>query len=288
MTDITMTLTGANGDTITFDNVNYILESDVSGFGRPPIEMRIDESALDGGMFRFSRRGIREVDMPIYILGISRADVEAKMRRLSAILDDSSGTGTIIQANYANGDEWFLEGHYSKGAESQFGESGTLTFARWLLSFRCPNPYWTRLDAQSFSVTGGGTSGRGLFSPNTMANMKVAPSQVLGALSFTNAGDVPAPPTWIFTGPFDSVTVSSGSSQFVYNAAVTAGNTITVNCAKGTVIDQAGVNKYASLSAAPKLFSIQPGSTSVNISAVNTTSASQIQLNFQPRKEVVF
>jgi hypothetical protein len=69
---------------------------------------------------------------------------------------------------------------------------------------------------------------------------------------------------------------------------VTAGNTISVDTATGTVVDQAGVNKYASLGSAPKLFSVPAGTSAVSITATNTTSATGIQMNFQPRKEVVF
>jgi hypothetical protein len=288
MADITLSLTGANGDTVVFDNVNYLLENGASGFGRPPVSVRIDDSALDGGTFRFSRRGVREIDLPVYIFGGSRSDVETKLRRLARILDDSTGTGTVINAAYASGENWFTEGHYVNGAKTEFGENGTLTYCRWVLVFQCASPFWTRAESQSYSVGAASTAGRGLFSPNSMANMKITSSQVLGSVSVSNVGDVPALPKWIFTGPFDSVTVASGNSSFSYNAVVTAGNTISVDTATGTVVDQAGVNKYASLGSAPKLFSVPAGTSAVSITATNTTSATGIQMNFQPRKEVVF
>jgi len=287
MADVTISLTGANGDTVTLGYGDYILESEVSGFGRPPVKVRIDENASDGGTFRYSRRSIREIDMPVMVTGSTRADVESKLRRLAKILDNSSGAGTVITVTYSTGDVWFIEGHNVSGADTKFGENGAINFARWLLVFQCPNPFWTRQAPVSISVAAS-SSGRGLFSPNTMVYMKVAASQVLGNVSVDNPGDVASPPTYILTGPFDSVTITQGGVGFTYNAAVTAGNTVTVNTQTGTVVDQSGVNKYASLSAAPKFFTIPSGTSQVSMTAVNTTTATLLQLNFQPRKEVVF
>ena len=288
MADVTITLTGANGDTITLGYGDFILESEVSGFGRPPVKVRIDENASDGGTFRYSRRSIREIDMPVMVSGVNRTEVESKLRRLARILDDSTGIGTTITVTYASGEVWFIEGHNVSGADTKFGENGVLTFARWLLVFQCPQPYWTRQAPVSYSVAAA-ASGRGLLSPNTMANMKVAAAQVLGNISVDNPGDVSAPPTYILNGPFDSVTIQNASGVgFVYNAPVIAGNSVTINTATGTVTDQAGANKYASLSAAPKFFNIPAGTSPVLMTAVNSTTATLLQLNFQPRKEVVF
>ena len=288
MVDVTISLTGANGDSITFDTMNYILEQGVSGFGRAPVKVRIDEAASDGGVFRFSKRGIREIDLPVMIVGTDRNDVETKSRRLARILDDSSGTGTIITVTYANGDSWFIEGHYVSGATSEGGENGLINFNRWVLVFQCPNPFWTRTIPVTYTVNNSGT-GRGLYSPNTMVNMKVASSQILGTVSIDNTvSDVSVQPTYVLTGPFDSATITQNGVGFTYNAAVTAGNSVTVNTAAGTVVDQAGVNKYANLSTAPRFFQIPAGISQVSMTAVNSTTATMLQLNFQPRKEVVF
>lgn len=286
MADITISLTGANGDTITINNDDFILENGVSGFGRPPVKVRIDESATAGGVWRFSRVGIREIDLPITITAPTRALLEAKLRRLAMILDDSAG-GVTITATYTNGDVWqILDAHYTGGAKTESGENSLATFARWVLIFQCPQPYWVRQQAISYTAQGT-TSGRGLFAPNTMVNMKVASSQVLGNVLVQNPGDVPAMPKYVLTGPFDSATIQLGTTGFTYNATVAAGSSIFIDTAAGTVLDGSGVNKYGSLSSAPKFFSIPAGSSTVSMTALNTTSASSLQLNFQPRKEVV-
>lgn len=287
MVDVTISLTGANGDTITFDYDNYILEQGVAGFGKAPVKVRIDENASDGGTFRFSRRSIREIDLPVVVTGTDRADVEVKLRRLARILDDSTGTGTMITVTYKNGEVWQIEGHNVSGATGTYGENGLLTFQRWVLVFQCPQPYWVRQQAVSYSVSAA-SAGRGLFDPNSMVNMKVAASQVLGTVYIDNPGDVASQPVYVLNGPFDSATILQNGIGFSYEVPVASGKSVTINTVKGTVIDQDGVNKYANLSAAPKFFTIPTGSSQVSMTAINSTSATTLQLNFQPRKEVVF
>jgi phage-related protein len=205
---------------------------------------------------------------------------------LQRILDNSTGTGCTIRASYSNGDSWSIVGHYTKGAESITGDSGSTTFQRWLLVFQCPQPFWVRDQALTYSVATTAT-GRGFFNPNDMVNMKVAASQVLGAVSVQNPGDVASPPTFVITGPVTSATFSLGSLGFTYNASITAGSTVTIDTIAGTVVDGSGANLYANLSTAPKFFQIPAGISTVNISAAGSTSATLVQMTFQPRKEVV-
>jgi Phage tail protein len=293
--DITISLTGANGDTITFDNVNYILENGVSGFGRPPVKIRIDENATDGGTFRYSRRATREIDLPMYVLGTSRDDVEQKLRRLSELLDSSTGP-TVISATYASGQTWTITGYNIAGGSHVYGDNALQTFARLVLVFQCPQPFWSLSTAVSLSIGVAATSGRGLFgSGNSLTAMKVTSGQVLGQLRIENPdGDVPSPATWVLTGPFDTATITNAAGVgFTVNAQTTSGNYITIDTNAGTVVDQSGTNKYSSLASAPKLFSIPPNSSlaSVNLTGATIyapTSVTRAQLTFQPRKEVVF
>lgn len=286
MADITLSLTGANGDTITLGADDYILENAVNGLGRPPIVSRLDQSSADGGVFRFSRRGIREIDLPVLVVASDRASLEVKLRRLQRILDNSTGVGTTIRASYSTGESWSIVGHYVNGAESQSGDNGNSLFQRWVLVFQCPQPFWVRDQAITY-IAATTASGRGLFNPNDLVNMKVAASQVLGAISVSNPGDVAAPPKFVITGPADSASFSLGSLAFTYNARIDAGVTITIDTTAGTVVDDSGINKYANLSAAPKFFQVPAGASTINMNAVNATSATSLQMTFQPRKEVV-
>jgi hypothetical protein len=117
---ISYSLRGANGESITFDNENYVLNPGMIGFGIAPTSLRVDESAGIGGIFRHSRRSIRELDLPVTIVGANRAEVQTKLRTLARITQDRRGP-MRFRATYPNGQQLFLDVHYAGGAEGPVG-----------------------------------------------------------------------------------------------------------------------------------------------------------------------
>ncbi|BAU99612.1 phage tail domain-containing protein [Aurantimicrobium minutum] len=286
MVNVTLSLVGANGDEIVFtDAGDYVLTTGLSGMGIPSTSVRIDDSASDGGVWRFSKRGIREMDLPVVVFGTDRVTVESNLRRLSNLLHDKSG-GTVLRASYSTGEVWELtQGHYVAGAETTKGEDANVAWSRWVLSMQFANPFWIRQQAESFSVAVPGT-GRSLI-PD-LAELRVTGSQAIGEIEIENLGDVEAYPVWSFQGPADAVSVTSQNGlSFEYAAPIATGSTITVNTAAGTVVDEDGVNQYANLAVAPKLFTLPAGNSSVTVEAVGADANTLISLYYQPRKEVV-
>ena len=283
MVDVNYSLVGSNGDTITFDYSNYVLNPEFMGFGIPPAEVRIEQSAGDGGVFRHSKRGVRNIDMSVTIIGTDRADVQSKLRRLSRLLQDTSGPTKIV-ANYSDATSVNLEAYYVGGAESQWGTDAGLVWNRWALSLQCPSPYWESGIAEEFTVTTGNT-GRGLLPQ--LSKMRVTSSQVFGVITVDNAGDVPAYPTWYFRGPLSDLTVTNGTDSFSFTVPILEGETITINTETGSVTDDGGVNRYSDLAPAPKLFRIPPGESSISINAVAASSNAEARLEYSPLYEVV-
>lgn len=283
MVNVNYALVGANGDTITFDYSNYVLNQGFMGFGIPPAQVRIDPSAGDGGVFRHSKRGVREIDMTVTTLGTDRGDVQTKLRRLSRILQDTSGP-TSLHAIYSNGEILELQVHYVGGAESTWGSDAGLVWNRWVLSFQAPQPYWESDELEEFVVTSG-NSGRGLLPQLT--KLQLTSSQVYGVITVNNTGDVPAYPVWYVRGPISDVSISYGNQSFGFVEPVQDGETITVNTATGTVVDDLGTNRYSILAAAPKLFRVDPGVTSITVNGVAATAAAEVRLDYSPLYEVV-
>ena len=276
-------LVGANGDEITFDYSEFILNQNFVGFGIPPAQVRIENSAGDGGVFRHSKRGVRDVDLPITVLGTDRNAVQTKLRRLSRLLQDTSGP-TKIKATYSSGESLTLDAHYVGGAESQWGADAGLVWNKWVLSFQCPNPYWQSDALEEFRVTTGNT-GRGLLPQ--LSKLKVTSSQVYGVITVDNSGDVPAYPVWFVRGPISDVVISNGTQSFSFTETVNDGETITVNTATGEVTDDLGTNRYSILGPAPKLFRIDPGVSSISVNGVAATEAAEVRLDYSPLFEVV-
>lgn len=285
MSKITFSIAG-NGDEIVFtENSEFVITSGLSGIGIPSSVVRIDESASDGGVWRHSKRGIREVDIPVVVTGASRDAVEANLRRLSVLLQDRNG-GVVFRASYDTGEVWELQtGHYVAGAETVRGDDAGTFWCRWVLSMQFANPFWVRQQAEQIAL-GAGVTGRSLI-PD-LAELAVSSSQSIGNLLVENDGDVDAFPVWELDGPMDMAMMQNADgSSFTYDAPILLGEKITIDIAAGTVIDATGANKYSNLSPSPKLFPLSAGTSQILVAATGTDANSKIRLYWQPRKEIV-
>ena len=283
MVDVNYALIGANGDTIEFDYSNYVLNPDFMGFGVPPAQVRIENSAGDGGVFRHAKRAVRMVDLPITVLGNDRGDVQGKLRRLAKLTQNIYGP-IIIEARYTDGARLRLTGYYTGGAEGQWGENGGNTWARWTLSLQMPQPYWQSTDVEQFTITQG-VSGRGLLPQ--LSKLKLSSSQALGTILIDNTGDVAIYPTYRVIGPVLDFSVSSNGQSFDFIEAVEEGETIFVNTETGEVYDQDNNNRYDILGPAPKLFRIPVGESALIIEGDDTTDDTRIDVYYALRFEVV-
>ena len=280
---MTFSLTGANGDTITFDNTNYLLRPGFIGFGIPPTSVRIDSSARDGGTWRYSKRNVRNVDLPITIFADNEDSVETKFRRLARLVQDKNGP-TILTAVRGAGD-LTLEVHYTGGAELTWGGgSAGNTWASVLLSFQAPQPYWESAETESFTVSSGNT-GRGLLPQ--LSKLKLSSSQAIGIINVNNTSDVDVYPEYLISGPVTDLVISNGTQSFGFNATIDEGVTIAVNTEDGTVLDSGDSNRYDLLLPSPKLFPFPPGVSSILVTGTNTNINTNIVCEYNLRYEVV-
>lgn len=281
----TFSLIGANNDVIALDGSDgFYLTTGLTGTGIPVTNVRIDPSAADGGVWRNTRKGVRQLDLPVFVLGVSNADVESKLRRLSRVLQDSAGA-TTLRADYSSGERWSIKGHYTGGAETQFGGEAGELWAKWVLSIQCPDPFWTRDSSESYYL-GTGATGRSII-PN-LAELRISSSQAIGQMNIENSGDVGAYPIWQVKGPVDSFTMTSELGEsFSYVGTFTTATTITINTKTGTVTDATGVNKYSFLAASPRLFQIPAGNSQLTVTATGADANTLISMFYQPRKEVL-
>lgn len=284
MVNVAISLTGSNGDTIVLaDAGDFILSTGVTGFGIPSTSVRIDESAGDGGTWRHTKRGVRDIDLPVTILGSNRADVESKLRRLARLLQTNGGATKVV-ANYSDGESLFLEAHYVGGAETQFGSDANNYYCRWVIQMQAPQPYWQATSESSFTV-GSGNTGRGLLPELT--KLRVSSSQTLGVVTVNNEGDVAIQPRWTIRGPISNLVISNGTWSFGFTEPILGGVTYTVDTATGEVLDDEGENIYHKLSTAPKLFGLEPGVSDITVNGIDSSPDTQITCYYAPRYEVI-
>lgn len=284
MVTLNYLIQGSNGDTIRLDgSSDYFLTSGFRGVGIPPTDVRISNSAGDGGTWRSTRRGVRDLDLPITVVGTDRADVESKLRRLASALSDRYGTPKLV-GEYSDGSSYEIEIHYTGGAETQFGSDAGATYARWAITLQAPDPFWTSRNAVNFSVSAS-TGTKGLLPE--LDRLLVQSSQVLGQFVIENAGDVDAFPVWTFAGPSTNVAITLNDVGFTYTETLIAGNTITIDTKTARVTNSAGTNKYAYLGTAPKLFSFPPGQSTISITMTGADANSRVSGYYLPRREVL-
>jgi hypothetical protein len=280
---INYSLTGANGDTIAFDYDNYVLNPDFSGFNMAPSQVRIEESAGDGGVFRHQKKGIRDIDLVVTTLGTDRADVQEKLRRLSRILQNNLGP-TVLSANYSSGESLQMQVYYVGGAEGQWGSTAGQIWNRWVLSFQAPTPYWEKATEVSF-IIGEEPTGRGLLPQLT--KLKVSSGQVLGEIEVNNIGDVQSFAKWRILGPITNLFISNGTQSFSIPSEIAADEIVVIETATGKVYNEAGDNLYNLLGAAPKLFPIPPGESEIIVTGDDTSEETRVGFFYKPRFEVV-
>lgn len=286
MVNISISLIGSNGDTIalTNDYSDFILTTGVLGFGIPPTRVRIAESASAGGVWRNTKRGVRDIDLPIVVLGDNRADLETKLRRLSNLLQDTNGP-TKIRASYSDGTAFELNAHYVGGGDVEYGDESNGVRAKWVISMQAPQPYWESVNPLNYTLKL--SPERGLIRNTSLSKLRLAGQYGFGNVTLINPGDVVAYPVWVVNGPCDSVSITENGVGFTYTEPVAIGESITIDTFSGTVTDQNGVNKYANLATAPKLFPVRPGTVTVNFGIPGATNSTVIAGNLRPRREVI-
>jgi hypothetical protein len=283
LVNVNYALIGANGDTIVFDYQNYVLNPDFMGFGVPPAQVRIENSAGDGGVFRHAKRAVRNLDIPITVIGADRADVQTKLRRLAKLTQNQAGP-LAVEARYTDGEILRLETYYTGGAESQWGSDAGLVWCRWVLSLQAPQPYWQSTNIEQFTVTRGST-GRGLLPQ--LSKLRISSSQALGTILINNTGDVQMFPTYRIIGPITDLVISLNGFSFGFNEPLLTGEIIYVNTETGEVYDQSNQNRYDILLPAPKLFPIAVGESTIVISGTDVTDDTRVDLYYAKRYEVV-
>ncbi|WP_432136837.1 phage tail protein [Streptomyces sp. bgisy154] len=187
------------------------------------------------------------------------------------------GTARTIAVYYQDG--W--DGQGSRSASSAIFDSAVLTLL-------CEDPYW--LDKQPVMVHREYGVGADFLVPYPT----VSSSQVLGATTVTNPGDVDVWPEWTITGPASLITFTredTGDSFVLDPTAVghgnlLAGEQVTVRTDPPQVRYQDGSNWIGALNwPSATLWSLPPGSTDVTFQLDGAGAGSAVDLTFYPKYE---
>ena len=274
-------------DTLNLDDILHRgagvqVLSGVTGLGLPDVSVQWLEGAGDGAMFRGRRVLPRDIDLPLYLQAADREALKALLSRLALMLAGEC----VLRLVEADGTDWSTRVHRVGGGAYVYG-SDTIgdTDIQLVITLRAGDPFFTSSRPSSQRISNSG-AGRGLL--NGLAQLRVASSQAIGTILLENLGDAPAYPVWDVVGPGrDFRAVSATGVGFHWAGSLAAGETLRVDTQRGTVTDHTGASRYADLAAAPRLWTIPPGTTQAVASLEDVDHHSSITCSWRPRKWMV-
>jgi hypothetical protein len=280
-------LLASETDTLNLNEImdkglGYQAKAGVTGFGLPPVSVQWLEGAGDGATFRRRRVLTRDIDIPLEILARDRTHLQQLTSRLALAL---AGRCTLTLLD-DDGTRWTTDVYRTGGGEYSYGAdtTGEREF-QTVITFRSPDPYWTSSEAQVRYVGGDTTTAAFL---SSLVSIPVAASQAIGEIQLDNRGDAEAYPIWEITGPGTNFEATSPSGETLrWEGTLSTNQRLIIDTRKGTVVDQSGANRYASLAEAPRFWTVKPGLSTATAQLEDVTTASKITCSWRPRKWMV-
>jgi hypothetical protein len=231
-----------------------------------------------GSRLRQINVAAREIDLPVEIICTTTSDLRTKLRQMMDMFNPLKGDG-ILKSIAEDGSQRIITCRYQSGLEIQ---ESNLPNQKAVLVLKAFDPLWydPNTIVQTFST--GQTATFFPFLPLRLSN-----STVFADTYVKNSGDLEARPTWIITGPGDTIylrNLSTGELMNI-NTSLGAGETINIDTRAGkrTIKKGDGTNLYPYLSEDSSLWSLQQGINNIRIEMSNATSQSSVQLSYQNR-----
>ncbi|WP_329520502.1 hypothetical protein [Spirillospora sp. NBC_01491] len=267
----------------------FTLSEGVSGLDAAPYELTKDDHPRGGSRLRYVQPLERAIIWPLYVYGDSHMEFLARWRALTAAFTRTLRLGAgWLEIGRPDGSRRRIAVTYQDGFEGQ-GKQGTgITSDSAVLTLYCEDPYW--IDPVPVRARREFSEGVDFLDPYP----SVSSSQVLGATTLVNPGDVEAWPVWTFTGPASLVTVThtgTGESFSLDPGAVghgdlLAGEKATVTTDPPRVRYQDGANWVGALSwPAATLWPLRPGVNAVTFQLDGAENGSAVDLSYNARYE---
>lgn len=264
----------------------YRVHKGVTGLGKPPRAIVAETSPLvDGEDITDEWDEPRTVMLPMTVWGPDNATFLARLRALALSLK-SPGEFEVAQAD---GRRRRIRAHYAGGLEGDESRDlgGDTTWCRFVLSLRCPDPYW--FDPTPVTPKWQYSSA-GTFLGDPFLPLRIGSSQVLGPATVNNPGDVPSWPEWTITPPNSDVTLldrDTGAS-LALSGSIPAGRSLTIVTEPGerqNVMLSDGTDWWDHLTGTPVFWPIRPGTSNISVLLTGASPGSEVQLSFRPRYE---
>jgi hypothetical protein len=265
--------------------------SGVTGLGLPPVAVNWIEGAGDGATWRGERIQPRDVDIPLYIRARNPQHLDQLLARLAKILTAEITLWWVEDT----GEQWGLTCHRMGGGVYAYGKDtvGNKEL-QTVVTLRAGKPLW-QSSRPAQRIIRADNTGRGLLkTAGALTGLRLSGSTAKGDILLENPGDATAYPVWTVLGPISGdasnralVAVSQTGERFTWDGTLKAGETLTIETERARVYDYKGVNRYAELLPAPRLWAIPSGQSMATITAFGTSAETRITITWFPRKWAV-
>lgn len=254
--------------------------------GMPPFNLTESQTPLaDGAVLRYVLAGVREVDVPLYVIASAYDELYTAARSLEGALNPKNGPG-ILRSTAPDMTMRDLNCTYAGGFEHDWSEGQAyITFIASVLVFRAHDPYLYDTNA---TQVGPFTASAGVpFFP--ILPIHLSSSSVLSGFSIDNDGDVEAYPVWTIHGAGSAITLTNNTTgkslALTGNGGLTLGtsDSLTIDTQARTVLLNGSTSEYSRLSFASSLWKLAQGFNSISISMTGTDANSSVQMQYKRR-----
>jgi hypothetical protein len=254
----------------------------ISGWGARPYEIVVDPLPRGGDTVRFIRANSARITWPLYISGATNVEFRDNYRALKRAFVSTAHLQQPGQLSvaYADGTARQIDCFYEDGFGGEPGENWV--FAKPVLTLFAPDGYWR--DVMPVTLVRTAVTGNPFFDPFPT----ISSSQVLGASTLTNAGDVEAWPTWTVTGPMTELTAENLTTGFAFTLTTTllVDEQLTITTGQPSVIGPTGTNLVGSLNWPDAyLWPLVAGDNEVQFTVGGSGDGTKIEMTFYPRYE---
>ncbi|MFE9624299.1 phage tail protein [Streptomyces sp. NPDC006527] len=274
----------------------FTLADGTSGLGATPYTLTTDDHPRGGARLRHVQPQPRAIVWPLYVYGETHLEFVERWRALASAFTrtlrrnaDGTRTPGVLEIARPDGTSRRIEVYYREGFEGRGTKGSGRIVDSAVLTLWCADPYWWDTEAVTVHREYG-TAAADFLAPFPT----VSSSQVLGATTVVNAGDVEVWPVWTITGPASSITFTrqDNGEAFTVNpsavghGALLAGQKVTVRTDPPQVRYQDGSNWIGALDwPGASLWSLPPGSTDVTFQLDGAGPGSAVDLTYHPRFE---
>ncbi|MFE6903781.1 phage tail protein [Streptomyces sp. NPDC057717] len=274
------------------DSDIFTLAEGVSGLGATAYELTQDPHPRGGARLRHAQAQARTIVWPLYVQGSDHTEFLARWRALATAFTRTLREGPgVLELARPDGTRRRIEVIYQEGLEGE-SKAGYYRYSdAAVISLWCEDPYW--VDPEPITEHRESSAGSSSF---FIPYPTVASSQVLGATTLHNPGDVVVWPTWTVTGPASAITFTHAGTGESFtldpNAAaighgnLLAGQQVTISTDPPRVRYQTGDNWIGGLNwPTASLWGLAPGDNAVTFTLSGSGAGSAVDLSYNPRYE---